>query len=129
LALRERYTFSDPPELTNSVFIEHLRNALSQPTCPEKSSRYPSTGYTTMPDGTGIISRLCFIDSPWVQRGEILSNYCGNSEEKVRRTAGDFREPRYGKLEARQNSKGEYQIFREDEPYLPIFEAELSIGP
>src|SRR5437762_3545132 len=66
LSCVKRNTFSDPPELTSSVFIEHIRNALSHPTYPEKSPRHPSTGYTTMPDGSGIISRLCFIDSPWV---------------------------------------------------------------
>jgi hypothetical protein len=119
---------SDPGELTYRGFIEHLRNALSHPTYPEKPPKQRSTGYTTVLDGKGIISKFRFIDSPWVYRGEVMSKYCKNNEERVRKAAEDFNgKNQCGKLEVGQNSLGRYEIFRGDGPYLPIFEAELSI--
>jgi hypothetical protein len=119
---------SDPTKLTYSEFIKHLRNAISHPTYPEKLPKYPSTGYTTVQDGTGIISQFRFTDSPWVDRGIIFSRYMGNDEERVRKEANDFSKRlkhQCGKLDVNQNSDGNYQIFYENEPYLPIFEAEL----
>lgn len=125
----KRNTFPlDGIELTHSKFIEHLRDALSHPTFPEKRPLHPSTGYTTVPDKTGTISRFRFINSPWVDRGEIKSHYCGNNEELLRQEADRFcSKHQCGELEVRQNSKGKYQIFLGDKPYLPVFEAELSI--
>jgi hypothetical protein len=129
--VKENTFSSDPNKLTYEEFVGHLRNALSHPTYPEKSPNLPSTGYTTVPDKTGTVSGFRFIDSPWVKRGVILSGACARREEKVRQTADRFsNEHQCGKLELRQNSRGEYQIFRDDEskPYLPIFEAVLPLA-
>lgn len=59
-------TFSDC--ITNEFFLTKIRNALSHPTPLDKSSRYPSTGYTTIPDESGKINTYCFIDSPDTKR-------------------------------------------------------------
>jgi hypothetical protein len=125
----KRNTFSsDPLELSYSEFIGHMRNAFSHPTYPEKPPKEPSTGYTTVLDGKGIISKFRFVDSDWVCRGEIMSKCCNNDADKVRKTAQHFNSKyQCGKLDVKQNSRGKYQIFRGDDLYLPVFEAELSI--
>jgi hypothetical protein len=94
LGVSRRFVRKDtfqPYELTYSRFIEHLRNALSHPTSPEKEPYYSSTGYTTLPDNSGIISRFLFVDSPWVIRGEICSRPSSPpNEQKVKEFATAF---------------------------------------
>lgn len=122
-------TFSLDHTLTYSEFVEHLRNALSHPTHPEKSPNLPSTGYTTLPDKTGIICRFRLIDSPWIDRGKMQSGYTGN-EDKVNKAAERFRKKQNypcGTLDVRKNTSGGYEIFRENKPYIPIFEAEIPL--
>lgn len=47
--------------------IEVIRNALSHPTSQSEDG-LPTTGYTTVLDGTGLIESLRFVMSPWVGR-------------------------------------------------------------
>src|SRR5690349_20756716 len=47
-----------------SDFLNHLRNSLSHPMTAPQPSELPTTGYTTLPDGTGVISRYQFTTSP-----------------------------------------------------------------
>jgi hypothetical protein len=117
-----------PYELTYARFIDHFRNALSHPTAADKKPFHPSTGYTTIPDGSGVISRFLMIDSPWVHRGEIDSRAFSRNEEKVCDFARRF-EVRYPpvRITVRRNSPGKYEIWRDNEIYIPIFEAELTI--
>jgi hypothetical protein len=111
-------------------FIEHVRNALSHPTYPEKPPNYPSTGYTTLPDAFGLISHFLFIDSPWVARGKLLSKASSQDEKKVREFADEFKKKNRecGTLEVRKTPEGKYQIFRGDELYIPIFEAQFPVA-
>jgi len=51
-----------PGEFTPSDVLEHLRNALSHPALRDTSP--PTTGYTTVLDPSGLVTRLRFIDSP-----------------------------------------------------------------
>jgi hypothetical protein len=119
---------SFPPALTYTKFLEHLRNALSHPTSPERGS-HPSTGYTTLPDGSGVISFFRFIDSPWVDRGRIHSKASSSNEQKVKRTAEEFeRSQGVIGLEVVRNSDGRYEIFCDQQLYLPLFEAELPLA-
>lgn len=53
---------SEEPGLAPKSIIEHLRNALSHPTV--RNTQPPTTGYTSIMDGSGIITRLRFTDSP-----------------------------------------------------------------
>jgi hypothetical protein len=121
-----KYTF--PCELTYERFIDHMRNAVSHPSFSDKEPFYPSTGYTTIPDGSGIISRFLFVDSPWVRRGEIHHQACSTKREKVREELKRF-EQKYGEigLTATQNAKGRYSILKDDNIYIPTFEVELTI--
>lgn len=118
-----------PSELTYDDFLTHLRNALSHPTSPDKAPNHPTTGYTTLPDDSGIISRFSFTDSPWVDRGRVHSKVSSTKEISVRETVDKF-ERKHGPgigLEVRRNSQGKYEVFRDDQIYLPIFIAELPL--
>lgn len=53
-------SFPGQPDL--KAVLEHVRNAVSHPRT--NVTNPPTTGYTTVEDGTGYISRLCFTDSP-----------------------------------------------------------------
>lgn len=61
--------------LSNSIYksislhmvLKSLRNALSHPTSINMKSEFPSTGYTTIKNGSNIISEYIFVDSPDVK--------------------------------------------------------------
>lgn len=116
-----------PEELTYEIFIEHLRNAMSHPTSSNKPPNYQSTGYTTITDKSGVVSTLCFTDSPWVERGKINRKQSIEdhvSKMKKRLVDNDkFKE----KFTVR-DIKGKDQIYYEEKVYLPIFVAEISIS-
>lgn len=88
-----RYTLSmlaDPEvEVTNSfsgqpdakAVVVHIRNALSHPRMRETDP--PTTGYTTVEDSTGYLSRLRFTDSP------DLNSRGGLRREALERTGGE----------------------------------------
>jgi len=119
-----------PDELTYDKFITHLRNALSHPTSPDKASKHPTTGYTTLPDGSGVITTFCFTDSPWVDRGCIHSKASSSDEGKVNNTLSLFRKKHRqeaNELEVR-NIQGKCQIYQGNQIYLPVFVAELPLS-
>ena len=121
-----RNTF--PDELTYEKFITHLRNALSHPTSADRAPKHPTTGYTTVSDGTGVITKFRFTDSPWVDRGCIHSKASSSDEEKINRTLSAFLRNRKdaNDLDVR-STQGKYQIYKGNKLYLPIFVAELSM--
>jgi hypothetical protein len=51
-------------ELTVARFLNHLRNAMCHPTEFNPEKRIPSSGYTSIPDGSNKIRKLAFCDSP-----------------------------------------------------------------
>lgn len=118
-----------PDALTYSEFVEHLRNALSHPTSPDRRPQHPTTGYTTTPDGSGVITQFRFTDSPWIDRGAIHSKALSNNEAIVKRTLESFQRNRAkaAHLDVR-NKLGKYQICDGDTLYLPVFIAELPLS-
>lgn len=50
--------------LTVEVFLTHLRNAMSHPTGTDLDARFPSTGYSSLPDASGMIQAIGFCNSP-----------------------------------------------------------------
>lgn len=50
--------------LTADVVLTRIRNALSHPTVLEVDALFPSSGYTTIADGSGDIVRFSFVNSP-----------------------------------------------------------------
>jgi hypothetical protein len=78
-----KVTNSFPARPDAKAVVEHLRNALSHPTMRDKNP--PTTGYTTVGDGSGLIARMRFTDSPDL-------NSKGNLRQDVlERTGGDLR--------------------------------------
>jgi hypothetical protein len=57
-------------EVDGLALIEHLRNAVSHPTV--RVAERPTTGYTTVEDGSGFVVRLRFTDSPDVSGKGLL---------------------------------------------------------
>lgn len=62
--------------------LVHVRNALSHPRMRDADP--PTTGYTTVEDGSGLVARMRFVDSPDL-------NSKGNlRQEALERTGGDL---------------------------------------
>lgn len=113
-----------PEVLTYEKFIEHLRNAMSHPTSSDKPDHHPATGYTTIPDGAGDIARFRFTDSPWVDRGKINNK---QSKEDIVSKMVD-RLCKNNKNFKVVTVKAKPQIYCDDQVYLPVFVAELSLS-
>ncbi len=56
-------TFRDEP-LSGEIVLKRMRNAVSHPTDLDVSSPFPSSGYTTIPNGSKKICQYCFVNSP-----------------------------------------------------------------
>jgi hypothetical protein len=54
--------------LTMARFLNHLRNAMCHPTEMNPDARIPMSGYTTIPDGSKILRKVVFCDSPDAKR-------------------------------------------------------------
>jgi len=118
-----------PGVLTRDRFVEHLRNAVSHPTHPDHKTFYRSTGYTTVPDDTGIISKFAFVDSPWINRGEVFSWVSSTNQAKVERCKDGFVKKNCGDIELSvvRNADGKYEICRNRNVYLPVFELSIAV--
>jgi hypothetical protein len=62
-------TFNEELNLQN--FIARMRNSISHPTAIDVESAYPSTGFTTLSDDSGIIKKFRFINSPDTKNNRI----------------------------------------------------------
>jgi len=120
------YTFK--PNLTYSEFLTHLRNSLSHPTSTDKPPHYKATGYTTVPDSSGIISKFRFIDSPWVERGQLMSWASSKTESKVKDRLEKFPERTIIGLEVKMSPNGNYEVYQKNQIYYPVFEAEITLS-
>lgn len=64
----------DADQLTARAFIKHIRDALSHPTF--RVTDPPTTGYTTVGDGSGYVGRMRITDSPHLTGlGELKKRY------------------------------------------------------
>ncbi len=118
-----------PCELTYAIFVSHLRNALSHPTSTEKKQNLPSTGYTTINNGSNVITAFLFTDSPWVDRGDLVSRFLSNDATKVEESLKVFkRKNRDDTLRVDRLEGGKFTVFSGDQPYYPVFEAEIPLS-
>jgi len=62
-------TFNEDLNLQN--FIARIRNSVSHPTVIDIESTFPSTGFTTVLDNSGIIKKFRFVNSPDTNRNRI----------------------------------------------------------
>jgi hypothetical protein len=117
-------TFRGQP--TAEVVLERLRNALSHPTALDISDRFPSSGYTTIPDGSGTIRRYCFVNSPDTERSGHPKSFSqrGKAERQLEkaRSQGDMPLD-VGIIEDRP---GNFCFGRGDEPFARIFKIYLT---
>lgn len=68
-------------DLDGKTVLVHVRNALSHPRM--KETEPPTTGYTTVGNGSGLVARIRFVDSPDL-------NSKGNlRQDAIARTGGD----------------------------------------
>lgn len=76
--VRVASVFPDEEEGLNAkAVIVHLRNALSHPTV--RVAERPTTGYTTVQDGSGYVVRMSFTDSPDVNgKGNLRAGVSGD---------------------------------------------------
>ena len=120
-----------PGVLTRGRFVEHLRNAVCHPTYSDHRPCLPSTGYSTVPDTTGIISTFVFIDSPWIDRGKFRSSAFSNRKDAVENLNARLI-INYGsniELSIVQNVVGgKYEVRHNDVVYYPVFEAAITVG-
>lgn len=115
-------------KLTLERVIEHLRNSLSHPTISE--TQFPSTGYTTLRDGSGLVSAFRLTDSPWVKNGGIFERALSENQGKVNSTLKKFATdyPQSGPLELRrQPDNGKFEIVHDGEVFLPVYTVELPL--
>lgn len=111
--------------LTGAVVLKRLRNALSHPTVLGSSDRYPSSGYTTIPDRSGTIRQYCFVNSPDTRNGRPRS--FPRREEAERRLQharndGDMPED----VGIIKDDAGRFCFGRSDEPFARIFKMHLT---
>lgn len=120
-----------PGDTTLERVLRQMRNALSHPTVPsERNAEWPSTGFTSVPDGSGHLRRLRFTASPWVQHGRLKTNARSTRVEDVSRLLEDLR--RYyndgGSLSVRPRGDGRYGVVdRGGRPYVPYLVVETPL--
>lgn len=117
-----------PVDATLEEVLIHLRNAVSHPAGSE-NSRFPSTGYTTSNDPSGIVSMFRFTDSPWVNKDDVFWGASSKNEGKVQNTIENF-ERKYrlnGFLEVLRQPDGKFGIGHDGMMFLPIFVIELPL--
>jgi len=120
----KKFNFSGP--LTYRKALTSIRNALSHPTHAERPPFYPSTGYTTVRDGSGLVTTVRFTDSPFVDCGRLYSTYTNEETLNKKLSSASFRE-KYPPLRIAQSEPGKWGFFNGDELYIPVFEAEVPI--
>ena len=112
-------------QLTVEVIFRRLRNALSHPTVLDIKARFPSTGYTTMPDVSGTISRYCFVNSPDTKNNRprrFPNQEKAESELKTARDHGDMPKD-VGVITVED---GQFCFGRGDKPFARVFKMYLT---
>ncbi len=113
------------PRLTTAVVLRHIRNALSHPTPLDLKETFPSTGYTTIPDGSGRIHQYFFVSSPDVVRNQPRRF---PTPEKARayleraKESGDMPED----VTIIANGIGQFSLGQNGLPFARIFEIHLT---
>jgi len=116
-------TFQEEPPTVRDI-LWHLRNSLSHPTPVDLSSSYPSTGFTTIPNKTDIISTYAFVVSPDTIKNR--PKYY-KTEEKALEALDKVKDGSFPKsVSIGRSVSGEYSFFREGKPFARIFQINLT---
>ena len=112
-------------KLTGEVVLKRLRNALSHPTALNLSDTFPSSGYTTVPDGSGTIHQYCFVNSPDTKRSGHPKTFSRReeAERRLEQARGDGDMPKdVGVI----GYVDQFCFGRGDEPFARIFKIHLT---
>lgn len=119
-----KHTFNENPTLQN--FITRIRNSVSHPTNIDIESDYPSTGFTTIKDNSGLIQKFRFINSPDTNRNRVKEfSSIEQIESYIKRGRDEF--PEDVAFEEIPNSDRKYRIIYKDKPYVRISIIELTV--
>jgi hypothetical protein len=120
-----------PGDTTLERVLWQMRHALSHPTVPsERNAEWPSTGFTTVPDGSGHLRTLRFTASPWVQHGRLKTKARSTRVEEVSVLLEDLRRhyDDSGSLSVRPRGDGRFGVVdRDGRPYVPYLVVETPL--
>ena len=115
-----------PKDITVDAFLRHLRNALSHPTPTEPTAEFPSTGYTTIPDGSGKVRKFYFISSPDTTRNRPKTwQDKSKAESYLSKANNDGSMPDH--VDIVQDGNDKYVLQKDRKPFARIFIAEISV--
>jgi hypothetical protein len=111
--------------LTGEVVLRRLRNALSHPTALDVDAEFPTSGYTTIPDGSGTICRYCFVNSPDTKPGRPRTfSTEKEAERRLERERGDGDMPK--DVGVINYGADKFCFGRGDKPFARIFKIYLT---
>ncbi len=125
-----KHTFYEKPTLQN--FITRIRNSVSHPTDIDIESEFPSTGFTTIKNQSGVIDRFRFINSPDTRNNRLKeldekqvfdTIYQRNSNNKI------FHEEFPKDISYRKipNNEEKFQLISNGKPFIRISIIDLSV--
>lgn len=117
-------TFAEKHTLQN--FITRVRNSVSHPKTIDIKSEFPSTGFTTIKDDSGIINKFRFINSQDTSRNRFKQFQSEKQiEGHIKRSQNEF--PEGLSYEEIPDIPGKYRLVLNDKPFARISIIDLSI--
>jgi hypothetical protein len=115
----EPTTWDFAEEIDVANFLQHLRNAMSHPTGTNPEAKFPSTGYNSLPNESGMIEAIAFCDSPDIYKK-------GPKKWKTREQAEKECRSLLPGVSIEPDGQGRYGLFCEGETYARVFLAVLT---
>jgi hypothetical protein len=106
-------SFDEP--CTVAKLIQHMRNAMSHPTGMDRNADFPSTGYNSVPDFSGMICGIDFCASPDTNRNRPKE---WSSQTAAKKHIDD---KHLRGVDISQTERGKYIITQHGHPYARIF--------
>ena len=120
--------------LTYRTVIECLRNALSHPGL-QSGTRWPKTGFTTVPGVSGLIEAYEFTQSPWVNNTgrdlmpRFFSTDAGSyPPDKLVREINQWERNNNVEGLSLERVEGRWQAVRDGEPFIPVLRLRITVG-
>jgi hypothetical protein len=118
-------TFDEKHTLQN--FINRMRHAISHPTETNVKSEFPSTGYTTIKDKSGIIKKFIFINSPDTRKNRV-KQYTYKRAKSLLNGKEKDEFPDSAAIEEIPNKTDKYQIINNGKPFARISKIVLTVN-
>lgn len=117
-------TFTEKHTLQN--FITRVRNSVSHPTTIDIKSEFPSTGFTTIKDDSGIIKKFRFINSPDTSNNRFKQFQSEKQvKEHIKKSHNEF--PEGLSYDEIPDIPGKYRLVLNDNPFARISIIDLSV--